>query len=550
MRILSMTATFGKLEHSTLTLEPGLNIIDAPNEWGKSTWCAFLITMLYGLDTRERSTKTSLADKERYAPWSGSPMSGRIELEWQGRYITIERQSKGRSPMGVFRAYETETGLPVQELTATNCGQTLLGVERSVFSRAGFLRSADMPVGMNEELRRRLNALVTTGDDSAMADELGQKLRDLKNRCRYNRTGLIPQMESRRQELEKQLREHEALEGQIRNLEQTKAQLEQRESAFTGPDPQELEQALDREGQARRRYLELQQQCAGLPSREIAQNPPSPPKPKRTVHYLIAALCLMAGIGLMLLGGLAMAAGGIFLVGALVLVLLALKKKPEPTEDWQGILEAWQRLEDASRQYDAACQHLRFLQLQSKPDEALTEQIRQLHLRLGQYQGRMASIGDPTQIRRELTQIKEKLQKLELTEQALTLALQSLEEARQELQRRFAPGISKEAQRLFGRLTGGRYDRLTLGQDLAVLVGAGEEDTLRTPMWRSEGTVDQLYLALRLAVAQELTPTAPVILDDALIRFDDDRMATALEILRELSEQKQVIFFSCRRISG
>ena len=193
--------------------------------------------------------------------------------------------------------------------------------------------------------------------------------------------------------------------------------------------------------------------------------------------------------------------------------------------------------------------NLRRLQLQSRPDDALTEKIRQLHLRLGQYQGRMASIGEPAQLQRELEQVEEKLKKLELTEQALVFALQALEEARQELQRRFAPGISKEAQELFARLTGGRYDRLTLGQDLAVLVGAGEEDTLRSPMWRSEGTVDQLYLALRLAVAQELTPNAPVILDDALIRFDDGRMATALEILRELSEKKQVILFSCRHIS-
>ena len=113
MRIRTMTATFGKLEHETLTLEPGLNIIQAPNEWGKSTWCAFLTAMLYGIETRAHSTKAALADKERYAPWSGSPMSGKIDLVWKGRAITIERSTKGRIPLGEFRAYETETGLPV-----------------------------------------------------------------------------------------------------------------------------------------------------------------------------------------------------------------------------------------------------------------------------------------------------------------------------------------------------------------------------------------------------------------------------------------------------
>ena len=128
MILYSMTATFGKLEHQTLTLEPGLNVIQAPNEWGKSTWCAFLLAMLYGLDTRAKATRTSLPEKERYAPWSGSPMSGRVELNWKGRDITIERSTRGRVPLGEFRAYETESGLPVMELNAVNCGQLLLGV--------------------------------------------------------------------------------------------------------------------------------------------------------------------------------------------------------------------------------------------------------------------------------------------------------------------------------------------------------------------------------------------------------------------------------------
>ena len=154
MKIYRMTATFGRLAHETLTLKPGLNVLTAPNEWGKSTWCAFLMAMLYGLDTRAKTTKTVLADKERYAPWSGSPMEGRIDLNWKGRDITIERRTKRRIPLGEFSAYETESGLPVAELTAANCGQLLLGVEQSVFRRAGFIRFSDLPVTQDEALRR------------------------------------------------------------------------------------------------------------------------------------------------------------------------------------------------------------------------------------------------------------------------------------------------------------------------------------------------------------------------------------------------------------
>jgi uncharacterized protein YhaN len=79
-----------------------------------------------------------------------------------------------------------------------------------------------------------------------------------------------------------------------------------------------------------------------------------------------------------------------------------------------------------------------------------------------------------------------------------------------------------------------------------VNTAADEEIAMRSVQWRSEGTIDQLYLALRLAVARELTPSAPLVLDDALVRFDDIRHAAAMEILRQEAESRQVILFTCQ----
>jgi uncharacterized protein YhaN len=58
--------------------------------------------------------------------------------------------------------------------------------------------------------------------------------------------------------------------------------------------------------------------------------------------------------------------------------------------------------------------------------------------------------------------------------------------------------------------------------------------------------MDQLYLALRLAVSEELTPAAPLVLDDALVRFDEARLSQAMDILKEAGENKQVILFTCQ----
>ena len=158
----------------------------------------------------------------------------------------------------------------------------------------------------------------------------------------------------------------------------------------------------------------------------------------------------------------------------------------------------------------------------------------------------MESLGDPENLKKELAHCLTRIARLEDTYVALSIALETLADARAELQRRFAPRIAKKAQELMRTMTDGRYHSLTMGTDFSLQVGAGEESTLRELQWRSDGTMDQLYLALRLAVAEELTPQIPLVLDDALIRFDDQRMAAAVKILQTLSETRQIICFPCQ----
>ena len=60
MELKRLKASFGRLEGAELTLHSGLNVIEAPNESGKSTWCAFLRSMLYGVSTSDRARGGSL----------------------------------------------------------------------------------------------------------------------------------------------------------------------------------------------------------------------------------------------------------------------------------------------------------------------------------------------------------------------------------------------------------------------------------------------------------------------------------------------------------
>ena len=695
MKILSMTATFGKLSHQSLTLEPGINVIHAPNEWGKSTWCAFIVAMLYGIDTKERTTATALADKERYAPWSGEPMSGRMNISWNGKNITLERSSKGRVPFGEFRAYETDSGLPLPELTAANCGQTLTGIEKSVFTKSAFIRLSDLPVTQDEALRRRLNALVTTGDESDTGDILAQKLRDLKNKCRHNKTGLLPQAEAQREDLQRRLLQHQQLQTQLETIRASQQELTDRKALLEN-HRQALEYTAAREGMqrleeaktacqsAQTAWEQLHARCQMLPSEEFAGQQlqqlralqtqqaaldaeslptvsPAPAAPKEfagmtpeealnkatsdkaafdqlskapsPVFGILAAVFAAAGIGLALLRWYFLIP--CVLLSALMLILHLRSGKQQaalrdailsgygtlPPEQWifaaqkysdemhshvqqetaaKAVSDALQSRQQALRQnlfqltqgaspeetlqkWDSVIQEHQALaaakqtltqaknrvidlsaaikpaQLPELPDtltlsEAETDtalqdisvQLHHLQRQEGQCIGQKETLGAEAALTQQLNAVNARIGQLEDTYSALTVAMETLTEATNELQRKFAPRIAARAQALFGKLTGGRYDRLQLTQDLSLNTAAEGEDSLASARWRSEGTIDQLYLALRLAVAEALTPQSPLVLDDALVRFDDTRLASAMELLTEAAEEKQVILFSCQ----
>lgn len=196
MMIKKLDATFGKLEGESLELHDGLNVISAPNESGKSTWCAFVRAMLYGVDSSERQKAGFLPDKMRFAPWSGSAMQGSMQLESGGKDITITRTTKTASaPMREFSAVYTGTSVPVEGLNGNNAGEMLTGVSRDVFRRSAFVEQGKVAVTHSAELEKRISAIVSSGDEDCSFTEADGRLRQWQRKRRFNRHGRLPELE-------------------------------------------------------------------------------------------------------------------------------------------------------------------------------------------------------------------------------------------------------------------------------------------------------------------------------------------------------------------
>lgn len=232
MRILSLRASFGRLNNEQLDLTDGLNVLTLPNESGKSTWSQFILCMFYGIDTSERAKSNALPVKTKYKPWSGAPMQGSMDLEWNGRRITIERTSTGRGLMNNFRAYETESGLPIPELTAENCGRVLLGVERSVFERSAFIRQAGLAVTQDGALEQRLQALVTTGDEGTSYIEAERTLRERRNYLGRPHTGQLDRLQAELEQVRSKRLELERLGQTVFSLAQEQQRLTEQQQTL------------------------------------------------------------------------------------------------------------------------------------------------------------------------------------------------------------------------------------------------------------------------------------------------------------------------------
>lgn len=206
MIIRHMQGTFGTLDGEQLRLDTGLNIIYAPNESGKSTWCAFLRAMLYGIDTSQRARAGFVPDKQKYAPWSGKPMAGELELEQGGKCITIRRWTEApNAPLRGFSAVYTGTDIPVPGLTAVDAGEQLTGVSAEVFARTAFIGQGGLVVTGTPELEKRISAIVTSGEEASSYTEADAQLRAWLRRRRSGQHGALPELEGRITTVEEQL---------------------------------------------------------------------------------------------------------------------------------------------------------------------------------------------------------------------------------------------------------------------------------------------------------------------------------------------------------
>lgn len=638
MTINKLTASFGKLNGESLELTDGLNVICAPNESGKSTWCAFIRAMLYGIDSAERQKAGHLPDKLRYAPWSGAAMQGEMELSAGGKDITITRATKLKSaPMREFSAVYTGTNVPVEGLDAANAGEMLTGASREVFKRSAFVEQGSIAVSSSPELEKRIGAIVSTGDENCSFTEADEQLRAWQRSRRYNRRGKLPELEERMAETKKRLAELDSLANEserlTQQLEQGRQNCRQLENEITESRKTARRDALsnlqnlrkelnaaneahekaDDERDARRAALcgcvigerqpdeaaaEVKADTAKcLELKEISEKKTSPVL--STVLLLIALAVIAAAIFIIpqAYTPYAFLAGGVLCLISAALYVRHIKAKNAAhdagrqrklllskykAEDESGIkscyeefLKLFDELSAAEKEEKRTAQRLAEMRTTQEKTEAKTLQeldfsggdneasqlsrelsaaqrsCDMLSARISEIKGRIDAMGDPLVLGSELNNMESLYAALQSEYDAIALAVDTLRAADADIQSRFSPELGKLAAHYMSVVTDGRYESVLINRDFSAKTKLSGDTVPRETEYLSAGTLDLMYLAVRLAVCTLALPensACPLILDDTLVNLDAERTQQAMKLLREISKQRQVILFTCKEV--
>ena len=593
MRLLELHIDgFGKFHDRTISFNNGINIIYGKNEAGKSTLHTFIRGMLFGIERgRGRAAKNDLYTK--YEPWENSgTYEGWLRLEKDGTIYRIERRfRKENKSLKIIN----ETKGREEEATPAFVSSLLDGLTETMYNNTisiGQLKSATED-GMVTELKNYIANMNTTGNISL---NITKATAFLRNQKRSLEAGLIPEAsreftsllaeirnveaEIAGPEYENQLAAYQNMRTQVKGLiDNTQTQKKDLDEKLANG-----KKVLSDNGFTDRASVDaMSSDAERLYSEYNTLNGECNKKSRKVLSGLTAVLGI-AGLG-------AAAALGYFNLTAYLpvcgaaataaviffIISLFIRQKDKEyhrlfdnTSSELGALLA-RHLGDSAVSEDAMNAFRARMGEFSKLCDMVTQseaEIRKFLEDLSNLQTKQAGCSEMIE-KQQRTQweLEKKLEHLSncknkakalkrtLAENdrihdeivAIDLAQETMADLSSSIRDSFGLYLNKEASQYITGITGGIYDSMSIDENLNVFLNT---KTKLVPLENvSSGTMDQVYLALRLAAAKLLQGSGsgfPLIFDDSFTQYDDERLKTALEWLAS-AYGGQIIIFTCHR---
>ena len=558
--------SFGKFKNKIINFNDSFNVIGGDNESGKTTIMDFIFIMFYGFgDNRGKG----LSLREHYKPWNGDSCEGKLTLETSdGKELTIYRKAAPLKKNDVCMVYDTKLGTQIKINP-----ESLLSIAPDTFKKTLYISQLlTVNKGESIEIAQKLSNISSFGQEDTDYNKAMTILEGLRREIKPLRGsgGELSKIDS---EINEALKNEELIKEHNNKIISTQTSLENAKKALANAKKQsELlaqkapsDEALKLSGRIEEKEIRYNEQKELINRKTLEynafqaefENKNLQEKPKSKLPILFIVLAAICAISSFLSVFILIAC----LIFVAIFIVLNNKNKNQIKDNdeilahknkdalFKEDLDKENKLLSALKyELDELKEKLSFLNKGLLKEETEKKKAQEEYFYHSQTVASLESvlehlktsqINDKNYDINELTKRREELKK---SLSAIEVVIKALSSAHNEMQRSFTPILNKKASAYFSKITSEKYNSIHTDESFNINVSL---DIPRDSSHFSGGTIDQMYLSLRMALCDMMFDEKIfVLLDQPFIQYDKTRKTNALSMLKELSSDKQIILFT------
>ena len=596
---------FGKLKDKEIEFSNGINIVYGENEAGKSSMLKFVTSMLYGASKNKKGKEIS--DFDKYKPWQTEEFSGKIEYTLDNdEKFEVYREFKKKNPI-IYNSKKEDISkmFNLNKTKGIEFFEEQTGIDEETFYNTAITEQEGIKLSKSSQnsIVQKISNLISSGDDNISFKKSLEKINKKQNEdVGTERTSQRPinNVENKIRRLLEEKKNLERYKESIydNSLEKEQLRLEEKNEEVKKEFLKELKIKLDNnrfknaeinfsrnlENDYSKKIKELNEKIENSQAEENFE------KVNNKNYYLVSAIFVITFIILFIINDFKL----INLVVLLPLLFIFYKKREADKKINQNIknrnlheekiaheIEVLKENQETQKREAEEKQEKLFSEIEREKkdliekynkfldigfmeenlnknyDEILKEidrkenRLNTIKFRLHTMETNSEKINekleDLAKIEEELQGAEEEKDELLVLNNSYNIAKECLEKAYEQVKENISPRFTENLCDIISKISNGRYENIMFSDSEGLRVEL--ENGNYIPASRlSVGTIDQMYISLRLSALNEISEeNMPIILDEAFAYFDDDRLANILKYLKNNFSQNQIIIFTCSK---
>ena len=596
---------FGKLKNKEIEFSDTLNVIYGKNESGKSTLLKFIPSMLYGASKNKNGK--DISDQEKYNPWDDGEYSGKISYTLDnGNKYSVFREFKKKNPV-IYNSLDEDISkdYTVDRTRGIEFFEEQTGIDEETFLNTAISEQEALKLSQASQnsVVQKISNLVSSGDDKISYKKTAEKLAKMQNeRVGTERTTQKPinMVNSRIDKLLVEKKELESFKDRIydnreeRDITEKEVIEEENKRKFL----KELKKLIDKQtikdaeiDLKKKIIVEDSQRIDELNSR-IEKTQEEAVGKFNFLAYIIIAIIVLVAFGLLMYFNTKYRIYNflslIVLVIDLIVMLVRFGKykhlKENKAEILNGlnnelslIVESKERKTvevyeiekriDEENTFDNKELYLKYVGLVDesfieksfeKTSDELEEEIDLKENRINTMKFRLNTIDNAdadiikkvenlAEVEEELAIAENEKEELLRLNDVFNISRNALDAAYERVKESISPRFIENLCDIISKVSGGRYKRVSLNDKEGLNVEVDNGSII--PVSRlSVGTIDQMYLSLRLSALYEISnESIPIVLDESFAYFDNERLDNILKYLARNFPENQILLFTCSK---